>query len=268
MPSFPKLLSLFRHPTTFYVATTMLALLVTRAVVVEADSRFSVSNQQYPVLVLSILFPAIAFLWGARWIFLRLKKNKETASAVGDEKSASDQTFRALIAEQYGQALAENIMSYETFWRAGYQADLNRHTIATGIILGASVISISMGLLLFSDVRSISQSTSASVVIGALPALVTATALKVWLETRKNLTATREQVDILLRQRIRLITFWASRGQFPSSELFESHVHACNMFLNYIRAGLVDNIDVRHPAMAGHNLKTETSAAEIIATPA
>jgi hypothetical protein len=236
-----RLRNVISNPIAYYGLTLTISAWLTIASVSRIHEAYerNLSDQQIFTFSMSIFLPILACLWGARFIRDWIRHNKATARALGDEADDANEAFRTLIETQYGRALVDNIFAYEAFWTKSYQIDLNRHTIATAIVMASAVISISMGLLIFSRVPAAEGSISPYVTAlgGALPALVTATSLKIWLETRKNLNATAQQVDLLLRQRIRLIVFWSGRGQFASSEQFEDHVHATSLFLEYLRSG-------------------------------
>lgn len=157
-----------------------------------------------------------------------------------------------MIIAQYGPELIENILAHEEFCRQGYRTDLARHTWAHALVMLSSVISICAGLFIFYSFGSTGTSAAnvafVSALGGLLPAIVTATSLKVWLQTRANLDRTRREVDRLLKQRLRIIFFWTGRAHFGSKNDFQEEVRSADLFLQYLRFG--DPHDALAPAGA------------------
>ncbi len=86
---------------------------------------------------------------------------------------------------------------------------------------------------------------------GVLPAAITATSLKIWLESRRNLDRSSDQMSLLFKQRIRMLLFWSRGAEVKSEADFQDHIRSCNLYLAYLRAG-GDDISLE--------LKPETTA--------
>ena len=226
--------TLKRFLLSTFIAALLFGLVITATVYSESEP----NDAKLFYVFVSVTATFTLLFWSVRFAVSRVDANRELANLMHGRNDKADQSFGKLVEQQYGPALKDNICVFEDFWKSSFRNDLNRHSIATIIVMFFSVVTVLVvgGIVMFFD----QTDTTAAVVTavgGALPALITATSLKIWLETRRNLDRSSEQMSLLLKQRIRMLLFWSRELRFEDEAGFQDHIRSCNLFLAYLRTG-------------------------------
>ena len=198
----------------------------------------SIGNDEVYLIFSTIFIFLISIFWGVKIWKKIFDAGSKFSASLGDVGGNESELFRNLLDGYYNPSLSEGIIHYEKFCRHEYDVDLRRHALSYILVFLSSMIAIGMGFFI---VMRYSQATEdltgikdvISALGGILPGVVSATTLKMWLETRTNLLRTRARVHDVLRQKMRvMIALGRKRGE---SEWIDEELVRAQDILDYIQ---------------------------------
>ncbi|MEM7701872.1 MAG: hypothetical protein AAF251_08050 [Pseudomonadota bacterium] len=160
------------------------------------------------ILVVAFWASVVGIIWVWRSLSIASKAGREAIGSLRIGEDSSNESLSNRVTNEFGGGLWESILQYEKLCRTEYENDLRRHLTSYGFVIFSSVAVVCVALNLIWRVSAIAEQSQWSVglVTAAgtiLPAVVEACALKIWMETRKNLSDTRDAVDQILRYKLR-----------------------------------------------------------------
>lgn len=161
----------------------------------------------FPVRVqIASLFTTIFLIviWGSAVSRTVSSFVQSSVRSLGNHKTEKDAEFTKFVEKIYSTSLANSIFDYEEFCKNEYFADWNRHAHSYVLIFLSSVASVGLAIYLLSTPDLRDSETWVTAAAAILPGIVSGICMKIWLETRKNMEASRRRIDHVFRTRVRM----------------------------------------------------------------
>lgn len=157
---------------------------------------------------------------------------------LGDINRSANESFKSRVGAHFGDELVENIVSYETFCKNEHRIELRKHQFAWIMLAASGLIALIAGIVMVQILQTKPNSNGPLIaaIVSGLSALVTGILALIWRESGSNVRVARARVELLHRQRIRMLFLLGKHP--PDLKLDLSKLVAeANQILAFIRIG-------------------------------
>ena len=204
----------------------------------------AITAREQAVIVFLLLLVAIFLLLATPKILNILNSVFfRSVDGLGEAGASADTDFRSKITQHFGSEIVENIVAYEIFCKNEYKLEMGKHHFSWIMLALSGIITLAAGIIMIqlmggnhNEEGSEASHLLITSVAAALPAIVTEILFKIWIETGKSVQNARARVELLHRQRIRMLFLLGRRNPHEALNISELVTEA-NLILNYIRVG-------------------------------